>query len=570
VNIEDLSESKSTKSEVHYQAKPHAGQRCINCTMWRDPNKCSAVAGNISSDGWCDYWAPGAYGKHGKSIDESEILDEGWRENLYKLVAIGALSLTSAAAIGTKLSYDKWAATHPQAVQALNTADVQKVEPTKIAKQTPPTANVDVVKSKLAPSDSIRPLARPPELTQEPTSQQRPKAKPSLDTLGPTAKPLHTAATNSNITGTELIALMAQAAHETKMFSDLVEKGNQEYFKKYDPEFSPKLAKILGNTEVGDGFTYRGRGYLHLTGRYNYEKAGTALGYPLIDNPDLAADPAIAAEIAIWFWKNRVQPRVTDFSNIKSVTHPINPRYVGLDDRKEKYKYILNLVKQFDLKLDEVVIDNVSGWGNVPMNQNVAYMGLRVQMTPRKFLELAYELTTSHSANDIENHIRNGGSIGAPFLQIVIPPEWFDGDLSKPAHIRGHEGRNRMTAVLNAEGNAPVETHLFFNSGVRNRHLTPEIIKRLNQDIISERRDLINGPWFTLLDNQRLSEYINTGKTTVQNFKFINNITNNERVSSEPKYTLREWAAMQGGHSIEELPPTPKLFDWLLNTGKDI
>ena len=434
MKIDDLSESKSKKSDVHYQSKPHAGQRCINCTMWRDPNKCSAVAGNISPDGWCDYWAPGAYGKHGKSIDESEILDEGWRENLYKLVAIGALSLTSAGAIGTAQSYERWAAAHPQAMRALDAAtSVPNVEPTKIAKQAAP----GVTKSKLAPSDSIRPLARPPELTQEPTSQQRPKAKPSLDTLGPMAKPLHNAAINAGITGTELIALMSQAAHETKMFSDLVEKGNQEYFKKYDPEFSPKLAKILGNTQAGDGFTYRGRGYLHLTGRYNYEKAGTALGYPLIDDPDLAADPAVAAEIAIWFWKNRVSPRVSDFTDIKAVTHPINPRYVGLDDRKEKYKYILNLVKQFDIKLDE-------------------------------------------------------------------------------------DGR---------------------------------IVRGVN----------------TTVD-------VDTDEIKVQSVKFGNTVTvggeppflRTDGVAPEPKYTLREWAAMQGGHSIDETPPTPKLFDWLLNTDKDI
>jgi hypothetical protein len=66
MRLDDLSESKSSKSEAGYQAKPHAGQKCLYCTMWRDPNRCTAVAGSISPDGWCDWWQGGARGKHGR------------------------------------------------------------------------------------------------------------------------------------------------------------------------------------------------------------------------------------------------------------------------------------------------------------------------------------------------------------------------------------------------------------------------------------------------------------------------------------------------------------------------
>ena len=62
--------AKGTKAEAGYQPNPKNGQKCINCTMWRDPNKCSAVAGNIDPDGWCDWYAGGAYGKRGKRVDE--------------------------------------------------------------------------------------------------------------------------------------------------------------------------------------------------------------------------------------------------------------------------------------------------------------------------------------------------------------------------------------------------------------------------------------------------------------------------------------------------------------------
>ncbi len=73
MNLEDLFEEKGTKAEAGYQPNPKNGQKCINCTMWRDPNKCSAVAGNISPDGWCKWYAGGAYGKRGKQVDEISV-----------------------------------------------------------------------------------------------------------------------------------------------------------------------------------------------------------------------------------------------------------------------------------------------------------------------------------------------------------------------------------------------------------------------------------------------------------------------------------------------------------------
>jgi len=66
--IEFISEAKSSKSEANYQDHPKNKQKCINCTMWRDPNKCTAVAGDIDPDGWCSYYAGGAYGKRGKLV----------------------------------------------------------------------------------------------------------------------------------------------------------------------------------------------------------------------------------------------------------------------------------------------------------------------------------------------------------------------------------------------------------------------------------------------------------------------------------------------------------------------
>jgi len=47
---------KHTKIEAGYVAHTVKGQRCDGCTMWRPPNKCSAVSGDIKPEGWCKWW----------------------------------------------------------------------------------------------------------------------------------------------------------------------------------------------------------------------------------------------------------------------------------------------------------------------------------------------------------------------------------------------------------------------------------------------------------------------------------------------------------------------------------
>lgn len=146
-------------------------------------------------------------------------------------------------------------------------------------------------------------------------------------------------ARSAGIHGLELAQFMAQTMFETWNFTKLKEKpvGPKYFAKKYDPKYAPKTAKILGNTKPGDGEKYHGRGFIQLTGRDNYLRASKALGIDLINNPDLAADPKIAAQIAVWYWKSRVKPFVTDFSDTRQVTQKINPALHGLDRRHHKF-----------------------------------------------------------------------------------------------------------------------------------------------------------------------------------------------------------------------------------------
>lgn len=70
MKIQELFEQKGTKEQAGYQPIPKNGQKCINCTMWRDPDRCTAVAGKIDPNGWCKWYAGGAYGKRGNRLKE--------------------------------------------------------------------------------------------------------------------------------------------------------------------------------------------------------------------------------------------------------------------------------------------------------------------------------------------------------------------------------------------------------------------------------------------------------------------------------------------------------------------
>jgi len=79
------------------------------------------------------------------------------------------------------------------------------------------------------------------------------------------------------------------------------ERGGDTYYTRlYDVAGqNPSRARQMGNTQPGDGPRYCGRGYVQLTWKINYDKAGKAIGVDLVSNPDLALDPANAAKIML-------------------------------------------------------------------------------------------------------------------------------------------------------------------------------------------------------------------------------------------------------------------------------
>jgi len=95
----------------------------------------------------------------------------------------------------------------------------------------------------------------------------------------------------------------------------------------------------LGNTVVGDGFKYRGRGLIQVTGRANYAACGEALGLDLIAQPELLEMPEHAAMSAAWFWKQNGLNDLADRDQFNSITRRINGGLSGLKDRLEIWSW---------------------------------------------------------------------------------------------------------------------------------------------------------------------------------------------------------------------------------------
>ena len=167
-------------------------------------------------------------------------------------------------------------------------------------------------------------------------SYKQAQAKP----LTPRATMLMKTAKAQGIQGIELAQFLAQIEHESLDFKKMKEIGKATYFNKYDPKHNPRLATKLGNKYKGDGITFKGRGFVQLTGRENYTQASRDIfgDDRLVKKPDLAAQPDIAARIAVWYWLDRVKPLVKDFSDTTRVTKIINGGLNGLDDRENNFK----------------------------------------------------------------------------------------------------------------------------------------------------------------------------------------------------------------------------------------
>ena len=163
-----------------------------------------------------------------------------------------------------------------------------------------------------------------------------------------------------------IAAFIAQCAHESGGFGFLSENLNykaeslMKVFPKYFPtkelaeQYAKKPEKIAnrvyasrmgnGDEASGDGFKYRGRGLIQLTGKTNYTWFAASLEISPEEASDYLATFEGAAQSACWFWENNNLNKEADAGDIKTMTRKINGGFIGLDDRIKHYNHALHVM----------------------------------------------------------------------------------------------------------------------------------------------------------------------------------------------------------------------------------
>lgn len=156
--------------------------------------------------------------------------------------------------------------------------------------------------------------------------------------------PLNDACERNQITTQlRLAAFLAQVGHESGRLSRVVENLNYSaeglqktwpslFDAKLAAEYARKPERIanvaynarMGNTAPGDGWKYRGRGLIQITGKNNYTACGAALGMDLLTTPSLLETPKGAALSAGWFWNSMNLNALADAGDIQNIGSLIN------------------------------------------------------------------------------------------------------------------------------------------------------------------------------------------------------------------------------------------------------
>lgn len=159
-----------------------------------------------------------------------------------------------------------------------------------------------------------------------------------------------------------IAGFIAQCAHESNNFTVLEEnlnysaEGLNKIFPKYFVKAGRDAAKFarkpeqianvvyggrMGNTQPGDGWLFRGRGVIQLTGRDNYTAFGMTLNKSAEQVVEYVQTKQGAIESACWYWNSRNINKTADAGDIVAMTKLINGGTIGLEDRKKHYNHAL-------------------------------------------------------------------------------------------------------------------------------------------------------------------------------------------------------------------------------------
>jgi putative chitinase len=164
-----------------------------------------------------------------------------------------------------------------------------------------------------------------------------------------------------------IASFLAQCGHESAGFTVLQENlnysadGLNKIFKKYFPTldsaqpYARKPEMIAnrvyggrmgnGDEASGEGYRYRGRGPIQLTGKDNYAACSDFLFQDdtLLQNPDMLLDPEYALHSACWFWWKNDLNNYADSADLVTMTKRINGGTIGLEDRIKHYNHAMEI-----------------------------------------------------------------------------------------------------------------------------------------------------------------------------------------------------------------------------------
>lgn len=156
-----------------------------------------------------------------------------------------------------------------------------------------------------------------------------------------------------------IAAFLAQIGHESALLSAVQENLNysasglravfpkyftmaeaEQYARKPQAIANRVYANRMGNGDEasGDGWKFRGRSPVMVTGKDNYEACGAALGIDLIQEPDILVNPEYGAQAAGWFWQSRNLNKLAEAGDFDAITRRINGGMNGAADRNALWK----------------------------------------------------------------------------------------------------------------------------------------------------------------------------------------------------------------------------------------
>ena len=165
-----------------------------------------------------------------------------------------------------------------------------------------------------------------------------------------------------------IAAFIAQCSHESGQFTVLEENLNYRaetltriWPTRFPPDVAARYAAMpnkqeaianraygnrMGNGDEasGDGYKYRGRGLIQLTGKDNYASFSLSEDNEALVKPELVSQPNLAVQSACWFWKTNNLNRFADVGDIEGMTRAINGGYNGLEERKKNYEHALQVL----------------------------------------------------------------------------------------------------------------------------------------------------------------------------------------------------------------------------------